>query len=246
MKLMQRTIYPEVSVTDDKAGICQYIASDETIDRAQEVIRANGWRFDNMEKNAPFVDSHRYGSLENQVGKVLSGTVEGSRLIETVQWAIDVPENRLANLGWAMTKAGYLKGVSVGVVAAKVLTRLAPDNYSEDWGGATVMNANTRDGKIAWRLQEQETGQDLSKCQTIYLEQQQHELSVCIVGCNPNAVAKSYKAGLLTDSDLEMLSIEYAKRETANSTAEPAVVEKARQRARTVFLMGLEHKIKRL
>jgi phage/plasmid-associated DNA primase len=43
-------------------------------------------------------------------------------LVETVKWAHDVPENRLAQLGYAMTKAGHLKAVSVGFIPTKMLT----------------------------------------------------------------------------------------------------------------------------
>jgi hypothetical protein len=37
----------------------------------------------------------------------------------------------------------------------------------------------------------------------IYLEQQQKELSACVIGANPSAVAKAYRAGILTSDDME-------------------------------------------
>ena len=95
--------------------------------------------------------------------------------------------------------------------------------------------------------QAQELQGDTSRVKTIYLEQQQAELSSCIIGANPSAVAKSlktiahaHKAGVLSDADLDTLSLEYARVKTADSTIDPAGVEKARQRARMVFLMRFE------
>src|SRR5437879_5867721 len=106
--MIRRSLTPETRVLDDKAGIIEYVASDESMDSAREVIRAKGWRFDRFAKNAPLVDSHKYGSIEAVLGRVIDFRVEGNRLVETAQWAIDVPENVLAQRGYAMTKAGYL------------------------------------------------------------------------------------------------------------------------------------------
>jgi hypothetical protein len=111
---VRRLIHPEVRVVDAQLGIVDYVASDESVDSYQEVIRAAGWRFTHFSKNAPFVDSHDYSSIGKCLGRVVDFRVEGDRLIERVQWAIDVPENQLARIGWKMTEAGYLKAVSVG------------------------------------------------------------------------------------------------------------------------------------
>src|SRR5262245_42586020 len=101
MKLT-RTIHPEVRVLDETKGLVQYVASDESLDSYREVIRAAGWRFTNFSRNAPFVDSHDYSSIDKLVGKVTEFKVDKGRLVETVQWAIDVPGNLLAQRGFAM------------------------------------------------------------------------------------------------------------------------------------------------
>ncbi|HEY3853504.1 MAG TPA: hypothetical protein VGO67_03820 [Verrucomicrobiae bacterium] len=67
-----------------------------------------------FQKNAPFVDSHNYTSIDCLLGKVVDFRVKNRQLIETVKWAIDVPSNVLAIKGFAMMQAGYLKAVSVG------------------------------------------------------------------------------------------------------------------------------------
>ena len=224
MNKLIRTIHPEIKVLDAKTGLVEYVASDESIDSYREVIRAAGWRFNRFNKNSPFVDSHDYCTLEKLLGKVVDMQVAGEKLVETVQWAIDVAENKLAQLGWKMTVAGYLKAVSVGFIPVRMVS---------PWDNSAAFNA-----ELAKLGLKPEAG-----VRAIYLEQEQIELSACIIGANPNALAKSYKAGVIDDADLDLISIEVAKRETAGSAAHPADVEPARQRARTAFLMEFNQNV---
>ena len=228
--ILRREIHPEVRVIDSKKGLVEYVASDETLDSYREVIRANGWKFSRFHKNAPFVDSHEYGTLERLVGKVVDFTVKGKQLVETVQWAIDVTENKLAQLGWKMTEAGYLKAVSVGFVPLKMISK---------WDGQYAHDRAT------WTTQLQELG--LSEEQAprrIFIEQEQIELSACIIGANPNALAKCYKAGLMDDATLEMISLEQTKRNTASAADEAADFALARQRQREAFWGRFERAMK--
>jgi hypothetical protein len=245
--MVRREINPEVRIQDEKAGIVQYVASDQSIDAQNEVVRADGWRFDRFARNSPLVDSHRYGSVECVLGKVIDFSVQGRQLVETAQWAIDVPENTMAKLGFAMTKAGYLKAVSVGFMPEFIVTQVPQDMWGEDWGGAGILAAQSRQGKEIWRQQMQELGFSGNKQpQTVYMTQQQIELSACVIGANPNALAKSYKAGVLSDADLELISTERSKRETAGMALESAAAMQARQRKRKAFLDVLEKTIKGL
>jgi len=241
-----RTLNPEIRVVDEKAGTIEYIASDESLDADREVVRLSGWRFDRFQKNAPFVDSHKYGSIDAVLGKVLDARLENNRLIETAQWAIDVPENILAQRGFAMTKAGYLKAVSVGFDPIKILTSLARTEWPDIWQGASILSTGTRDGKRLWTDQLQQLGLASSdnKPVSIVLEQQQLELSACVVGANPNAIAKAYKAGILCDADLDLISIERSKRETAWMASESAAANQARQRKRAEFMEKFHKTIK--
>lgn len=218
MNTLRRTIHPETRVLDAKTGLVEYVASDESLDSYREVIRADGWRFSNFSKNAPFVDSHDYSTIEKQLGAVLDFKVVGKKLVETVQWAKDVAANKLAQLGWAMTEAGFLKAVSVGFWPTKSVTRW--DQNQNDY------NAQLADLGL-------DKADDARKPRTIYLEQEQIELSAVIIGANPNALAKSYKAGLLTDADLDFLSTEQSRQLTRSAAVEDALAAKllARQRA---------------
>jgi Phage capsid family len=188
MKTLRRTIHPQVRILDEKNGLVEYVASSETLDSYSEIIRADGWRFDDFSKNSPFVDSHNYSSIECLLGKVVDFKVSGRRLIETVQWAKNVPENILAVKGFAMTAAGFLKAVSVGFVPVESVTP-----YDRDKNG--------------WRENCEAVGIDPNgdTCRCIYVQQQQKELSACVLGANPDAVAnveKALQAGVLSDTDI--------------------------------------------
>ena len=215
----------EVRVLSEKDGLVEYVASDETIDSYREIIRVDGWRFDQFAKNSPFVNTHDYGDIRNLLGKVMDWRVDKRqrRLVETVQWAIDakLPEDHPVNIGWKLTMAGYLKAVSVGFYPTKYATKWdqnPTDFYSE-------LN---------------ELGlKDTDQVRCIYIEQQQIELSACVIGANPNALqmaAKAYKAGVLNDAQLETISSELAKREPVPATAVPADVAATRRQARERFL----------
>ena len=205
---IRRELAVETRVLDARGGIVEYVASDESVDSYREIVRVNGWKFDRFQRNAPFVDSHRYDQIECLIGKVIDFRVVAKRLVETVQWAIDVPGNERAQLGWAMTQAGYLKAVSVGFVPERLVTKWDAD-------------------PAGFNGQLKELGLDAtSNVRVVYLEQQQIELSSVIIGANPNAlqnVAKAFKAGVIDDRALQFLSGEYARRETpAPSAPAPA------------------------
>lgn len=216
MNLFRRTIHPEIKVLDAKTGIVEYVASDESVDSQREIIRAKGWRFSDFKKNAPFVNSHNYGTIEDLLGKVIDFKIANGRLIETVQWAIDVPENRLAQLGWKMTEAGYLKAVSVGFMPLRWATPY--DREQADWREQSAELKLAADTPV--------------RC--VYIEQEQKELSACVIGANPNALATAMKAGVLSPDDLTFLTtltVPENTTVTASSADSPDAAELARRRA---------------
>ena len=223
---IRRELAVTARVVDAASGLVEYVASDESMDSYREVIRVNGWKFDRFQKNAPFVDSHRYDSVDCLLGKVVDFSVKGRQLIETVQWAIDVPSNQRARIGWDMTRAGYLKAVSVGFIPTRMTSKWDSD-------------------KTLWLQQLKELGlHEEDGVRAIYVEQQQIELSAVVIGANPNAllnVGKAFKAGVLSDADLQFLSGEVARREfPASSAPAPAHADEAQAQARRRFLDKLE------
>lgn len=186
---LHRSLACETRILSEAEGLVEYIASDESLDSYSEIISAKGWRFSRFAKNAPFVDSHDYYSIDKLLGKVTSARVEGRALVETVQWAKDVEENALARLGWKMTLGGFLKAVSVGFFPTK-------------WA---------RNGGDGWNEAQAAIGlkpEDAKNVRAIYLEQEQIELSACIIGANPNALAKSFAEGCIKDADLAAVGFE--------------------------------------
>lgn len=179
---LRRTLHPETRVLN-KTGLVEYVASDETVDSYREIIKANGWRFTHFAKNAPFVDSHDYYGIDKLLGRVTEFRVDGDKLVERVQWAIDVPENQLAQLGWKMTEAGYLRAVSVGFRPTRYVVR-GQENWTE-----TVNSLGLPPD---------------TDVRAIYLEQEQYELSSVILGANPNALVRS---GVLSQQDLDTWDI---------------------------------------
>lgn len=180
---LRRALDIETRVLSKKDGTVEYIASDASLDSYHESVLSSGWKFSLFAKNAPFVDSHNYWSIEAMLGKVTSARVEGGQLIETVQWAHDIPEHKLATIGWKLTVGGFLKAVSVGF---RVLKSAWPQDTG--WNGYVAQAGLTPD--------------DAAKCRRIFIEQEQLELSACVLGANPSAVAKAYKAGCIRDADL--------------------------------------------
>jgi len=191
MNKLIRTIHPEVRVIDRAKGIVDYVASDETLDCYREIIKASGWRFTHFKKNAPFVDSHDYNTIGNLLGKIVDFKVDGKQLIERAQWAID-SNSELAKLGFSLTVGGYLKAVSVGFFPKRTVTK-----WDSDPKG--FQDAIKEMGV---------SQEDALNLRAVYLEQEQIELSACILGANPNALAKAHIDGVATDETLAKLGFD--------------------------------------
>ena len=229
MNQLKRTIFPEIRVIDASGGLAEYVASDETLDHYREIIRADGWRFNHFAKNSPFVDSHDYSTIEKLLGSVVDARIEGRKLIEVVKWEPDA--NPIAKIGWAMTQAGHLKAVSVGFLPTK-----AVDRYTN--GGADLA------------VQISDLGLDAAaakRVQCVYLEQEQIELSACIIGANPAALARAYKEGVLADGDLDLLAetISADTQKTARAAEDDAAATR-KQAQRRAWLGKIENQIKSL
>ena len=100
MSILRREIHPVVRVLDEKQGVVEYVASTESLDSYNEIIRADGWLFDDFQRTRRSWTRHDYSSIEKCLGRVVDFEVKGKRLVETVKWAIDVPANLLAQKGF--------------------------------------------------------------------------------------------------------------------------------------------------
>jgi hypothetical protein len=186
-EICRRTLTPEVKIIDAEKGIIDYVASDETLDHHGEIVTASGWKFTHFRKNAPLLNSHRSYDIGDVLGKVLSAEVMDGQLVERAQWAIGLGHDA-ADVGWKLTEAGFLKAVSVGFYSTKRVSRWRDE--------AEFLEAVSQLGISA---------EDAAMLSAIHLEKEQLELSACVIGANPNALAKGFAAGAIGESDLARL-----------------------------------------
>lgn len=225
---LTRPIRREIAVTprviNEQDGTVEFVASDATLDSYREIVDPRGWRFTHFAKNAPFVDSHDYSSITKLLGQVTAWRLEKGQLIETVRYSRE--PGTLAEWAFKMVRDGFLKAVSVGFVPVRMASKF-------DSSPGSLNQAIAELGLDA------QTG---AQVRAIYLEQEQIELSQCVIGANPNALARAYKAGCLSEQDLDQLSavIAASKTSTAAEPPEPAAVLSARAKAAILAKIQLE------
>lgn len=228
-------LYRELAVVpkilDEAAGLVRYTASDESLDQSGEIVRVQGWRFRYFAKNAPFINSHDYSDVRNLLGSVVAYGVEGGALVEDVQYALTAAKNTLADWCFAMVRDGHLKAVSVGFI---------PTSMCSKWDGDTKdFLAQVADLKL--------DAATAARLRCVYREQEQIELSQCIIGCNPNALAKSlrtvaaaYKGGTLSEENVHQFAALIENMKHAEPAADSADADPASPRTRLAVLAALQ------
>ena len=93
--------------------VMDFIGSDETLDRYNEVIRADGWQLENFKANPVIPDCHDYSSIGKILGRALSVGVVDGKLMNRVEFCVDNP---LGSLAFKMARGGFLKSQSVGFI----------------------------------------------------------------------------------------------------------------------------------
>lgn len=89
----------------------RFIITSGDIDRQGEIVDPNGWDFVEYMRNPVILDSHRYGSIADIVGRAVSEPRrEGDRWTVDIEFA-DTPMGELAE---RLVAQGMLKAVSVG------------------------------------------------------------------------------------------------------------------------------------
>ena len=95
------------------AAVMDFIASDETLDRYNEVVKLDGWQLDNFRANPVIPDCHDYSSIGKILGKALSVAVVNQKLVNRVEFCL---ANPLGQMAYDMAKGGFLKSQSVGLI----------------------------------------------------------------------------------------------------------------------------------
>ena len=105
-----------VEAKADEAGapIIEFTASDDSIDRYDEVIAAAGWELTNYKRNPVFQNSHKYGDVIHTLGKSVLTEVRGNKLVQRIEFAVDI--NPIAKLAHDLYRGKFLNAVSVGFI----------------------------------------------------------------------------------------------------------------------------------
>jgi len=100
------------------SSVLDFIVSDETLDRYNEVIVASGWKLDNYLRNPVFQNSHQYGDIIYTIGRALTTEVrtvaDRKVLFQRVEFATDA--NPIAMIAYNLYKGKFLNAVSVGFI----------------------------------------------------------------------------------------------------------------------------------
>lgn len=101
------------SVTGGDSPTLDFIGSDGSVDRYNEVIEPKGWQLENFRANPVIPDCHDYSSITKILGRAQSVEVKGGQLVNRVEFCTDNP---MGNLAWKMAKGGFIKSQSVGFI----------------------------------------------------------------------------------------------------------------------------------
>ena len=96
------------------APVLDFISSDDTLDRYQEIIVPAGWQLANYQRNPVFQNSHQYGDIMFTLGKALVTEVRAGSLFQRVLFATEA--NPLARIAYGLYKGKFLNAVSVGFI----------------------------------------------------------------------------------------------------------------------------------
>src|SRR5262245_59794693 len=98
-------------------SVLDFIASDETLDRYDEIISASGWQLANYRRNPVFQNAHQYGDVIFTLGKALITEVRNGRLFQRIEFATDV--NPMARIAHGLYRGKFLNAVSVGFIPVR-------------------------------------------------------------------------------------------------------------------------------
>src|SRR5204862_449976 len=98
-----------------------FIASDESVDRYNEIISATGWKLDNYKRNPVFQNAHQHGDIMHTLGKAIRTEVRtlceadvrstasqtsSPFLFQTIEFACDV--NPMARIAYGLYRGKFL------------------------------------------------------------------------------------------------------------------------------------------
>ena len=189
-----------VEIRDDSSPSClEFVSSDETLDRYNEVISAAGWKLDNYQRNPVFQNAHQYGDIIftlgkalvteiREVGRAVPSAPSRQVLFQRTQFATDV--NPMARIAYGLYRGKFLNAVSVGFVPIRW----------QDGSGSLSAGGEGRGEVESFSASASSSS---SPARRIFLEQELLEVSAVAIPANPNALALGLKSGAIAKSDLK-------------------------------------------
>jgi HK97 family phage prohead protease len=107
----------------------RFVASDESVDRFGDIIRAAGWQLEHYRNNPVLLWGHN--SKEPPVGTVKQIDVRGTQLMADVEF-LPAGKTQRADEVWGCIEAGALRAVSVG------FSPTGPVNHIVDKAGSVT------------------------------------------------------------------------------------------------------------
>ena len=95
---------------DEQARTFTFRASTAAVDRQGEVIDQAGWQLDAYRRNPVILDSHRYGSIDDILGKA----VRVEPMPEGLEVDVEFTDTEKGRMARRMVEDGFLRTVSVG------------------------------------------------------------------------------------------------------------------------------------
>ena len=97
-------------IESEGARVYTFRASSGSVDRQNEIVDQNGWLLDSYRDNPVVLDSHRYDSIEDVIGRAIRVEVVGGALECDIIFA----ENEKGECAQDLVNTGFLRTVSVG------------------------------------------------------------------------------------------------------------------------------------
>ena len=158
--------------------VLDFVASDGTLDRCDEIIVVSGWRLEHYRRNPVFQNAHQYGDIIFTLGKALLTEVREvagrPALFQRIEFAVEA--NPMARIAYGLYQGKFLNAVSVGFIPLR-------------WEEGEAAAAGRAD---AFRRR--------------YLEQELLEVSAVGIPANPEALQLGLKAGAVQKNDLRELA----------------------------------------
>ncbi|HXU75613.1 MAG TPA: HK97 family phage prohead protease [Methylomirabilota bacterium] len=104
----------QLPIPNPPSPVLDFIASNECLDRYDEIVTASGWDLENYRRNPVFQNAHQYGDILFTLGKALLTEVRAGCLFQRIEFATEA--NPMAKIAYGLYRGKFLNAVSVGFI----------------------------------------------------------------------------------------------------------------------------------